>query len=267
MNSALTHAADMPLTRRTDATKALRKCAIAALLLAAPADAFAADMGTRIPPPLTTTTAAAPAPIPYLYSWTGFYVGGNIGGGWESTTVDDPFLGVSFSNNRSGFIGGGQVGYNWQLSPQFVVGVEGTFDGADIRSTDTGTSLFGATAGDLLASSAKVDWIATVAARFGLAANNWLFYGKVGGGWVHDTVTLADLSAPGLFTSQSDSKGGWLAGAGIEYGITQNWTVRVEYDHLGLNSTTGQGPTFDPFDTANISRHFDMVTAGLNYKF
>jgi outer membrane immunogenic protein len=265
MNSALTHAADMPLMGRTHAAKALRKCAIAALLLAAPAGAFAADMGTRIPPPTTTASGAAgPAPIPYLYNWTGFYIGGNLGGAWESTTITESFLGASFSSSRSGFIGGGQVGYNWQLSPQFVFGIEGTFDGTDIRSTDTALSL----STNLLASSAKVDWIATVAARFGLAANNWLFYGKVGGGWVHDTVTLTDLTQPGLFASQSNSKGGWLAGGGIEYGITQNWTIKVEYDHLGLSSTSSSGFVAEsPFDIVNVSRHFDMVTAGLNYKF
>lgn len=260
MDSAQTHAAYTPLTRRPYATKGLRTCAIAALLAAASSGALAADMAVvRHPAPLPP----APAPIPYLYNWTGFYMGANLGGAWESTTVTDPFFGVQFSNNRSGFIGGGQIGYNWQLSPQFVFGIEGTFDGADIRSTETALSL----SGDLLASSAKVDWIATVAARFGLAANNWLFYGKVGGGWVHDTVSLTDLSAPGLFVSQSDSKGGWLVGAGIEYGITQNWTIRVEYDHLGLNSSTSQGFTADPFDVVNVSRHFDMVTAGINYKF
>jgi outer membrane immunogenic protein len=255
MDSGLTHAADTLLTRRVNAMKGLRKYAIAALLLVAPADAFAADIAVVRHAPLQP--APGPVPIPYLYNWTGFYIGGNLGGAWESTTITDPFFGASFSNNRSGFVGGGQVGYNWQLSPNFVFGVEGTFDGTDIRSTDTNMAA-------LLSATSKVDWIATVAARFGLAANNWLFYGKVGGGWVRDTITLTDLTN-GFSISQSDSKGGWLVGAGIEYGITQNWTIRVEYDHLGLDSTTSQG--FTPFDTVNVSRHFDMVTTGLNYKF
>jgi opacity protein-like surface antigen len=259
MDSTLTHAGDTPLTGRTGATKALWKCAFAALLLAAPADAFAADMAVvRQPPPLQPQQPVS-APIPYLYNWTGFYIGGNLGGAWESTTIDDSFFGVSFSNNRSGFVGGGQVGYNWQLSPQWVIGIEGTFDGTDIRSTDVDSF-------SLLAATSKVDWIATVAGRLGWAANNWLFYAKGGGGWVRDTVTLTDLIT-GFSVSQSDSKGGWLVGAGIEYGITQNWIIRVEYDHIGLNSETARGPTLSPFDTVSISRHFDMVTAGLNYKF
>jgi outer membrane immunogenic protein len=262
MSSALTHAAAVPFTRRTDATKVLRTCSVTALLMVAPAGAFAADLAVRhsLPP----VAAPYPAPAPYLYNWSGFYVGANIGGAWESATLTDPFFGVQFSESRSGFIGGGQIGYNWQFAPQFVFGIEGMFDGTDIRSSDTAVT----TTGGLLAATGKVDWIATIAARFGWAANNWLFYGKAGGGWVHDTVTLTDLTTTGLSFSQSDTKGGWLVGAGIEYGITQNWTIRVEWDHLGLSSENRPGfVTLAPFDNVNLSRHFDMVTAGLNYKF
>jgi outer membrane immunogenic protein len=253
MNSALTLAAHRPRTRRIYATKGLRTCAVATLMAVASGAAFAADIAVvRRPPP----PAPVPTPIPYIYNWTGFYIGGNLGGAWESSTITDPFFGVSFSNSRSGFVGGGQVGYNWQLSPQWVIGIEGTFDGTDIRSEDASLALG-------LVATSKVDWIATVAGRLGWAANNWLFYAKGGGGWVHDTVTLTDVT--GFSVSTSDSKGGWLVGAGIEYGITQNWTIKVEWDHIGLDSTTGPG--FTPFDTVSVSRHFELVTAGLNYKF
>ena len=72
----------------------------------------------------------------------------------------------------------------------------------------------------------------------------------------------------GLSISASDTKGGWLVGAGIEYGITPNWTMRVEYDHLGLQNVTRTGfTTVFPADSITLSRHFDMVTVGLNYKF
>jgi outer membrane immunogenic protein len=258
MDSALMHAADTPLTRRVNATKGLRKCAMAALLLVAPAGAFAADIAVvRYPPP---APAPGPAPIPYLYNWTGFYIGANLGGAWESATITDPIFLTTFSSNRSGFIGGGQVGYNWQLSPQWVIGIEGTFDGTDIRSTDVDSFA-------LLAATSKVDWIATVAGRLGWAANNWLFYAKGGGGWVHDTTQLTDLTT-GFSVSASDSKGGWLVGGGIEYGITPNWTIKVEYDHIGLDNVTNPGfVMISPFDTVNVSRHFDIVTTGLNYKF
>jgi outer membrane immunogenic protein len=217
---------------------------VAALLVLASSGAFAADMAVRAP--------MMPFPV---YNWTGFYIGGNLGGAWDTRTISDSVFGVSLSNNRSGFIGGGQVGYNWQISPQFVLGVEWMFDGTDISSNATGT---------FLSASEKVDWMNTVAARFGYAANNWLFYGKAGGGWVRDSATLTSV-ATGLSVGASDTNSGWLLGAGIEYGFTPNWTMRVEYDHFGLSDVSRTGLVFG--DTVTLSRRFDMVTAGLNYKF
>jgi len=231
---------------------------VAALLVVASSGAFAADLAIRKAPP-------APPPIP-IYNWTGFYIGGNVGGAWESGTITDNFTGASFSNTRSGFIGGGQIGYNWQVSPNWVLGVEGMFDGADIRS-DTGTVTVpvpSAIDPTTFTATAKVDWITTVGARFGYAVNNWLWYGKAGGGWVHDRVTVNDIT-DGLSVSVSDTRGGWMAGGGIEYGFTPNWTARVDYTHIGLSDVTNTGLFVG--DTITLSRHFDMVTAGINYKF
>jgi outer membrane immunogenic protein len=187
-----------------------------------------------------------------------------VGGAWETGTITDDFFGVSFSRTRSGFVGGGQVGYNWQVSPNWVVGVEGMFDGTDIRS-DTSTVVL--TNGDVISASAKTDWIATVGARLGYAVNNWLWYGKAGGGWVHDSATVTDVVPTGevFSVSVSDTRGGWMAGGGIEYGFTPNWTARVDYTHIGLSDVTNTGLFVG--DTITLSRHFDMVTAGINYKF
>ena len=262
MNSVLTYAADTPLMRRTSATNGIWASAVAALsavtLTVAAPGAFAADL------PIKAPGAAVPmvAPIP-VYNWTGFYVGANLGGAWDRTTINDEFFDVSFSNTRSGFIGGGQIGYNWQFSPVFVLGVEWMFDATDIRTDTTIVDL----SGDIIAANQKVDWIQTIAARFGWAANNWLFYGKAGGGWVRDSATL---SVPGtaFSASASDTRGGWMVGAGIEYGITQNWTVKVEWDHIGLGDVNHQGfVALSPFDNITVSRRFDLLTAGLNYKF
>ena len=229
---------------------------VAALLVVASSGAFAADLAIRKAPP--------PPPIIPVYNWTGFYIGGNVGGAWETGTITDDFFGVSFSRTRSGFIGGGQVGYNWQVSPNWVVGVEGMFDGTDIRS-DTSTVVLAA--GDVISASAKTNWIATVGARLGYASNNWLFYGKGGGGWVHDSATVTDVAPNGdvFSVSVSDTRGGWMAGGGIEYGFTPNWTARVDYTHIGLSDVTNTGLFVG--DTITLSRHFDMVTAGINYKF
>src|SRR5215470_2314646 len=155
MNSVLTYAADTPLMRRTSATNGIWASAVAALsavtLTVAAPGALAADL------PIKAPGAAVPmvAPIP-VYNWTGFYVGANLGGAWDRTTINDDFFDVSFSNTRSGFIGGAQIGYNWQFSPVFVLGVEWMFDGTDIR-TDTDAVIL--SDGTVLTANAKVDWI------------------------------------------------------------------------------------------------------------
>jgi outer membrane immunogenic protein len=218
---------------------------VPALLVICSSVTFAADMAVRAPIMMA----------PPVYNWTGFYVGGNIGGAWETGTITDSLVGASLSNTRSGFIGGGQVGYNWQIWPQFMLGVEWMFDGTDISSNTTGA---------LLSASERVDWMSSVAARFGYAANNWLFYGKAGGGWVRDSATLTALGT-GVSVNASDTHSGWVVGAGIEYGFLPNWTVRVEYDHFGLSDVSRTGPFFG--DTVTLSRRFDLLTAGLNYRF
>src|SRR6266704_2362367 len=99
-------AAGTTITRRTSAMKGIWGSSVGALLVMASSGAFAADLPVK-----------APAMLPIaVYNWTGFYIGGNVGGAWETSTLTDNLFGVSFSNSRSGFIGGGQIGYNWQVS-------------------------------------------------------------------------------------------------------------------------------------------------------
>jgi outer membrane immunogenic protein len=214
---------------------------------------FAADMGRP---------AYAPPPMMPLYNWTGFYIGGNLGGAWASGTLTDNFSGASFTGNHSGFIGGGQIGYNWQVAPQFVLGVEWMFDGTSISKSSNTITIFN---GDVLQGGASTDWVSTLAARFGYAANNLLYYGKAGGGWVQNSATVTDLTT-GASISNSNTNSGWLLGAGIEYGLTYNWTIKLEYDHLGMDNWTRSSPLFVG-DTVTLSRHIDMFTVGANYKF
>jgi len=261
VKSVLTYMADTPPMRRTSATKGVLAFGIAALFATASPGAFAADVPVRGPVPAAPYMTPSPYPY-YYYNWTGFYIGGNVGGAWERTTLTDSFFNVSFSDTRSGFIAGGQIGYNWQISPQFVIGVEWMFDGTDIKS-DTTTVVSPV----VIRTSAKVDWITSLAARFGWAANNWLFYGKAGGAWVHDTTTLTAM-VPGVGTfsaSASDTQGGFLVGAGIEYGFAPNWSARLEWDHIGLDDVNHSG--FFVSDTLTVSRRFDLLTVGLNYRF
>ena len=141
-----------------------------------------------------------PAPI-FVYNWTGFYVGGNLGGAWASGTLTDSFTGASLSDSKSGFIGGGQVGFNYQIT-NFVIGAEWDFDGTSLNASRTG---------GFVTASANTNWVTTVAARFGVAAGSWLFYGKAGGGWVNNHATVTN-NLTGASLSASNTNSGWLAG-------------------------------------------------------
>ncbi|KRR08828.1 hypothetical protein CQ12_26805 [Bradyrhizobium jicamae] len=149
----------------------------------------------------------------------------------------------------SEFIGGIQAGYNFQAG-HILFGVEGEFDGATFAHPALPTPTLG---------SVRQNWIGTVAGRVGLVADRWLVYAKFGGGWVNSN---AILNFPGVSWSGSNTSSGWLAGAGLEYGFKSNWTVRLEYDYLGLaNWTSSTVPSI------SLNRDLQMVKAGINYKF
>ena len=183
-------------------------------LLTSPSAAFASDVLVgSAPPPAPTFT--------YIwYNWNGLYIGGNLGGAWASGTLTDNLSGASFTGDTSGFVGGGQIGYNWQVAPQIVLGAEGMFDGTSISKSSNAVNIFN---GDLLQGSARTNSVSTIAARFGYAADHWLYYGKAGGGWVRNSATVTDLTT-GASVSSSATNNGWMLGAGIEYGIIPNWT-------------------------------------------
>ncbi len=185
----------------------------------------------------------------------------------HTTTVSDPPRTIttttlydhSVGSRSTGLIGGVQIGHNWQFAPSWVFGLEVAFDGANLHGNGVDST------GSFQATS-KIDWITMASARLGYAANNWLFYGKGGAAWVHESLTLADLNNGGL-TDASGTRFGWLAGAGIEYGLTRHWTVRVDYSHIGLNDLSVTGPAFSTPGAASISRDLDIVMGGVNYRF
>src|SRR6516164_4181653 len=232
--------------------------------------AGAADMPVKAPPP-------PPPPLP-VFSWTGFYVGGNIGGAWSRNTWTDTILLTNFNNggNNGAFIGGGQVGVNYQVN-NFVIGGEWDFDWAGNHNNGNGVIT---PAGTIVVTNNN-RWITTLAARFGVAVDHWLFYGKAGGGWVgNNGLTITNLTtgfsftcgtASTLTTNCGRSTGGWLVGAGFEYALTNNWTVKLEYDYLGLGNRTFVIPATaallpgDTFTSGN--RNVQMVKVGFNYLF
>ena len=202
--------------------------------------ALASDLPTKAP--VYRTPIAAPP-----YNWSGFYVGANFGGGWSSGSLNIP--GNNLYGGLTEVIGGAQAGYNFQTG-HFLFGVEGDFDLAGFAHPTLPSPTLG---------FVNERWMSTVAGRVGVVNDRWLVFAKAGGGWVQSNATL---NLPGGIWNGSATSGGWLAGAGIEYGFKPHWTVKLEYDYLGLpNWTSATVPA------VSLNRDLQMVKAGINYKF
>jgi outer membrane immunogenic protein len=244
--------------------KLLRATAIATVLMAMSVAANAADL-----PVAPAPAYKAPAVIAPIFSWTGFYLGGNLGVGWQNGTVTDSLFGVNWNANNNGtFVGGGQAGFNYQFG-SFVAGVEGDFDWFANNNNSGGVTAFGTT----LQGSNNGRWLTTLTGRVGYAVDHVLFYGKGGGAWVgSNNFTVTNVATGNsVSVSNNNTNTGWTAGAGLEWAFTNNWTARVEYDYVGLSSASFTVPaTFpvvggDVFSTHN--RNIQMVTVGVNYLF
>lgn len=232
--------------------------AIGTLALSASA-VYAADMA----PPMYK----APPPLPPPYTWTGFYIGANGGFGGNNVNYSATVAGIpaSASLNSSGFFGGGQAGFNWQVAPLWVIGVETDFDGADIASNASATTpLASANAGT------KVDWFGTVRGRAGfLVTPNALLYGT--GGWAYGhTTSSASAAALGAAVgiSSGNSQNGWTAGGGLEYAFNPWLSFKTEYLYVDLgNANIASGAVGPVVFSVNEKTTFHTVKAGLNFKF
>jgi outer membrane immunogenic protein len=223
--------------------------------------ALVAGFGTRA----AVADAYGPPPgyavVPFV-SWTGFYIGGHVGGAWSEIDWSNVSLtGERFNKNESGFLGGGQFGYNYQIG-NFLLGVEATLSGADL-SRDFRSTLVPA-----VHFSADINTIATVTGRFGFASDQWLFYGKAG--WAGAQVDFSGRSTA-LQDSFSfdDWRNGWTLGAGIEYKIGRNMSFGVEYSFIDLNSERDNGVTRLglPVTLRDRDLQIQSVTARLNFQF
>ena len=214
----------------------LASVSIAALFIVS--EAGAADLAVKAPRPMM-----APAPV---YSWTGCYVGAQVGWGWghqrhnqgrpsAAAAAVVPPLWVARSISSGGLFGG-QVGCNYQFSGNWVVGAQGDIAGTDIngRNDDPVASSFGGR-GTI---GIKTDWLASATIRLGITAfdNRSLFYVKGGGAWVHNKWDLHD--AWDFFSPRRspETRGGWTGGVGWEYMMTQNWTFFVEANYYDFGN-------------------------------
>ena len=258
--------------------------------------ALAADLPTHKAPPVAAPSA---------YNWGGLYGGINVGYGFANGTTSTGSLGGTYSNGTntsplsaswsnsamtpSGVVGGGQIGYNYQITPMFVAGIE-----ADIQAADMGSTVKYATAnlsgnGYTAINNAKnVDWFGTARARIGVVVpgySNFLVYGTGGFayGYVNNTVgvgtTLTTIN-PVAGVSGSSTSGntqvGWTGGGGIEWSpqTFPAWSAKIEYLYTDLGSTnqaiyaTYAAPGQGSFGGNHQSpTQFNVVRAGLNWHF
>jgi outer membrane immunogenic protein len=265
--------------------------------------AFAGDMAAKAPPPPSAPPTA---------TWTGFYFGGNVGGGWANTDVsfvpNDPNAAFvlspgqpSTSFSGSGVLGGLELGYNWQLSRQLLVGLETDFDWSNIKAS--GASNNPAGFGSPIAPvSERLNWLGTVRARLGyLPIDNLLTY--VTGGFAYGQIEQsgtygyantgssrqsagsgtsvscgANAGAPTCFSGTgTDTATGWTLGGGFEYAFWQRWSVKAEYLYVSLGGNHSlnesalvlSGPGTAPSSiTANFNRmNLNVARLGVNYRF
>jgi outer membrane immunogenic protein len=244
----------------------LASVALVALGVAVPASA--ADLGVRRGP------AVAPVAVAPIYNWTGFYIGAHIGWGSAEleSTLNDAFFpfdaGTTFGGGRQdGFLGGVQAGFNYQIG-QIVLGVEGQISWTDI-GRDGSIAVDGLIGTNFIDHSTEINFLATLAARLGLAFGNALIYVKGGAAFLDWSSTVA-FRGPDVVNgsvSFGDTEFGWMVGAGLEYGFTPNWSAKIEYNFMSfdLDSTN--------FNIGGVDRRFDhdldvhVVKAGINYRF
>jgi len=241
-------------------------------LLVAIAPATAADIGS-VPPP-APPPLYSPTPV---YNWNGFYIGGHIGYGAQSSSITetafDTGLSASGSATSNSLIGGAQLGYNWVIAPHIVIGFEWDVSGGSFTTSPSTTFAGGGTVGW----TDSIDWFGTARGRLGYTFDNWMVYGTGGLAWARQELTRTQTTAgptspaAGASFSSSNTKTGWSAGAGIEWGFAPNWNARLEYLYISLAPDTNQYTVASPAAarTFNVTEAFTMqvVRLGLNYKF
>ena len=234
--------------------------AVASLALGA-LPAAAADLGNQ-------PVYRAPTLTPSYYNWSGFYVGGHVGGAWADKDWNQTFPGAFASNGTSfsadGFIGGGQLGYNWQTG-NWVFGVEADLSWSGQSGSGVQTPLTAWT------SFTDINWIGTVTGRVGYAWDRVLVYGKGGIAWANEDHSQSFNGV--LVSSTSATPVGWTVGLGLEYAFGNNWSAKIEYDYIDLgNKNVGftnvsPAPGVRAVDGFNIDQTMQQVKFGVNYRF
>jgi outer membrane immunogenic protein len=238
-------------------TKQLRRC-----LALVPAVALLGGMARADGPfghPVVPEVSSEYGFVP-PFTWTGIYFGANIGGTWVGERLIDSASGVSLHDDNAGFMGGIQLGYNYQIR-NAVIGAEWDVDWMSFGHR--GFSTLAAPIG-VLQESGDTHSVTTLAGRVGVVGESWLAYLKGGWGWASGNISIVNLTS-GAVASVSATDDGWLIGGGFEYALTANWLLKTEFDYLGLPGRTIPG--FGPTDRISGDHNLQMFKVGLNYKF
>ena len=193
--------------------------------------AAAADL-TRRPPP---------SPLMPIPTWNGFYVGGHLGGVTSNETATDIFSGFTASPDPSGFLGGVQAGYNYQIAPNWLIGIEGEL---------SWTSASGSSANF----QSDHNWYDTLDARLGYVMGPWLLYAKGGAAWMNADYSIAPFST-------NVTRSGWNIGAGAEFMLAPQWSAKAEYNFLDFGKDS-----ISPI-AATVDTQVHQFKVGVNYHF
>jgi outer membrane immunogenic protein len=214
-------------------------------------------MAMLLPPLVLAGPAAAadveiaPEPEPLVYDWSGFYAGAHVGYG--EAQVDGNYQGSSFGLDPNGLLGGVHAGFNWQLG-SFVIGTEGDFSWGDLEDSTT-------SGGGLGSASAEIDWLATLRARVGVALDNFLLYGTIGGAWSEAEAAVTNGGAESVDFDEV----GLVAGGGVEWGMNEKLSWKLEGLWFNFDDTVdlesgalGDSTTLDDAW---------VVSTGIRYRF
>jgi outer membrane immunogenic protein len=224
---------------------------VALVALGATVPALAADLAAR------PYTKAPPAYAQPIYNWTGFYIGGHVGGAFSG---NDNFNGVVTGNNNDGrFLGGLQVGADYQFAPSWVLGIEAQYSW--LGSNNGGAAFPG---GYVFSHDQR--GIGSVTGRLGYTWGPALLYVKGGYAYSDNRESLTLGGVPTAFALDGNHRDGYTIGAGLEYMFAQNWSAKVEYQYYDFGKSRFVTPVaLAPFGEFRNNEH--TVKAGLNYRF
>ena len=213
------------------------------------ASALAADMPQR---PAYKAPMLAPTPVA---TWTGCYIGGNVGGAFGRASASAP--GGEVSQDGSGFAGGGQIGCDYEFGGGFVIGIRDQLDYTSNKRS--GTIASGTLAGTVV--NFNNQWFDTLTGRIGYAVQpQWLLYFQGGAAWAH---TSTDFSGAGIAGQTSNSRTGWTIGGGVEWMFAPHWSAFLEGNYMDFGSNSGTVATIP----VSVKATETTVLVGVNYHF